>query len=947
MNLKILLSTVLFIMGSCHSQAAAKLQQNDSIPLDPGVRYGKLKNGFTYYLRKTGSGEKVVRFDLVVKAGWDHEDSDQLEYAHLVEHLLAKETLHFPNLKTHFYNAGRKRHAFTESRRTQYFATIPRNDENVFNDGLQVLYDWASRNSAWTPESIAVERGAIEGEMRTNDPYRDWKKRSMEGEVLKKMGYQAHDPEKSLSNIKYFDVQAFYHFYKDWYRPDLQAAIIVGDINVDSLEGAIKERFGGLKGPNNPPNPKKYLDAQTVHFDEKVHYTTINDSLESEIQLEVLRVRPNYEFSPKTRADYRKMLMQQLYMVLLDKRAKQAEQQYDPPFSYFSANYRYGVMAGGQINATQMSLTLESDDLEKLKVQFKRGIQAWKQLHLEITPTEIKDSKKQIRSNNSNQRVRAKELAEKYQDHFVHGKAAPNPEVEAKLINDLLKEISVGELQTFIKEKSNLDKNTHFIFFKRRNIGLPANEVFERWIQEVNNMPTEPLEAPAPALLTLGNVFSIPTSLGLQDVDVTEDVIGVSTIKLPNGITLVLKPSTPSMDIYKNEVSIQGFRPNQIPLENREAYLAAQVAPEVIMFTGAGPFSKFDIDRFINGKQMDLQFRLNKDNQLISGKSKIQDVPELLNLLYLYLVNPRKDNKAFDVWKGVKIDELKGRGLRGSASFIMDEIAHLWYPQVPTLGIKDLEQFRADQVYEAAQQWFSSIENYTFIITGDFQSESLLPVVVNRLSGFPAKRGALQNLNKNFDFPVAKMRESFEFENIDAAYVRLHFPIKVKRDLKTQIELNLLSRALNERIWDKLREGSYAPNVNGEWWDVENGVYAFIVNFDCTIGEEEKMIAWALEEFRSLKKQGVEKEWLDTAIAEELNRYENGFTSFHYYNFWQDYLQRKMKNDEDLENEVLKYGTILDHFVNLQDINTAANKYISEEHLQQFIGFPEGHQKSN
>ena len=157
---------------------------------------------------------------MVVKAGWDHEDPNQREYAHLLEHLLAKETRNFPRLKNYFYQDGQRgRLAFTKTQSTEYFATIPRNDKQVFSDGLQVLLDWAQGNE-WKPESIAVERGAIEGEMRSTDPYQDWKTRSMEQKVLETMGYNPVDLRKSLESIKTFNPEAFYRFYTDWYRPD-------------------------------------------------------------------------------------------------------------------------------------------------------------------------------------------------------------------------------------------------------------------------------------------------------------------------------------------------------------------------------------------------------------------------------------------------------------------------------------------------------------------------------------------------------------------------------------------------------------------------------------------------------------------------------------------------------------------------------------------------------
>ena len=938
----LLLCTLLFITGSCQSQASGRLHQDDTLPLDPAVRYGKLENGFTYYLRRTDSGEKAVRFGLVIKAGWDHEDNVQPEYAHLLEHLLARETKNFPDLKGRFRQSGRRFHAFTKTRNTEYFTVIPKNDKQLFKDGLLLLEDWAQGNE-WEPKSITVERAAVEGEMRTDDPYRKWKSTNIQKEIFDKMNYRPYDSQMKLESLRNFNSPAFYRFYKDWYRPDLQAAIIVGDINVDSLEKVIQERFGVLKGPPNPPDPKKYLDAQRVNFNEKVHFSTVIDSLEQGVRLEIFKVRPNLELNPKSRVDYRNMLVQQLYMILLNTRAQHLKEKFNPPFSHFWANYRSGDLAGKQINATQMRLELQSDDLETLKKVFQRGIKAWKQLHLNLDTEELAEIKQKV-ADNYQKPQSIKKFSERFQDHFVYGKAAPDPEVEANLTKTLLKEISIEDLENFMKEKGSLDKNSHFIFFKGKNIKLPANDVFKQWIKEIDTMQLKPLKAPAPPIQTLEDVITLSTSFTMKDVEVERSVIGVSTVKLPNGITLVLKPTPPSMDLYENMVSIQAFRPNLVPLDNHKEYLAAQAAPEVMNFSGAGPYSNFQLKRFIKEKQMNLHLDINKDNQLIFGNSKAEDLSEFFNLLYLYIVHPRQDQHSFRVWKDYKKNELEGKGIRGSAAFITEEITQLWYPEVPAIELNNLEQLKADHIYRAAQQWFSSLEDYTFIFTGDFETEIVLPVLINKFSLFPSKKDQITASTERLEFPLKKMQENLKFKNIDAAYIRLFFPVKVQKDLKTQIELKFLSLALHKSIRSRLREGSYAPIATGEWLDVENGIFALKIEFDSRLGEEEKMIAWALEEFRKLRENGIDEEWLKTAITDEIMNFEKGLESFHYYNFWQDYLLRKLINEEILEEEVLQYGTILKHFLNFEDLNSAAKKYLKENSFQQFTGFPEGYQ---
>lgn len=930
---------LLAIVGSLQNPVFAQEEENDSIPLDPSVRYGKLANGFTYYLKEM-KDQEGVRFDLIVKAGMDHEDYDQKEYAHLLEHLGGKETKNFPSIRQHFYQAGWNSHAYTTPQSTHYYLSTSQKDRMTLKDGLQVLLDWSQGNQ-WKKESIAVERGAIEGEMRTTNPYLNWKKRTMEELILENIGYDPHNLQISLENMRNFDSEAFYRYYRDWYRPDLEAAIIVGDINVDSLEKVVKDKFGGLKGPSDPPNAKKYIDRQSVHFNGGVRFISVKDSIQSGIQLEVMRVRPNIEEELRTKGDYRKMMLQQLYTFILQQRSKDIMQQYDPPFSHFRANYSSGNLAGGQINATEMSLKLQNDT-EKIKDQFQGAVKTWKQLHQGINRNELEKAKKKVLDDYGfSKRLTLKEISSKLTNHFVDGKATPNKKTEEKLVKDALDKIDLVELQKFAEKSGSLNRDTFFIFFTSNKKTLPPYEVFEKWLVEVNNMNVEPFEFSAVPIESLEDVVNIPIPLLIQDIDVSENIIGVSTVKLSNGVKILLKPTEASSAFLENRISIQAFRPNSIPLDKPQDYIAAKLAPEVMLFTGAGPYSKFDLQRFINEKRINFYLDIDKDNQLIAGDSYVNDLPELINLIYLYLTRPRRDEKAFELWKEVKKNQLEGKNIRGSAQFMINEIEQVWYPQLPRLDEQDLRKITYEDVLNALEKWFSSIEGYTFVVTGDFEKEEVLPVLLKKLSAFPIKNS--ESMTSSFNFPLNKMKRKLEIKNIDVAYVELFFPVQVKKDLKTEIELRVLNRALNERIHDRLRAGSYAPISQGAWMDNKKSIFSFRIIFDSALGEEQQMIKWALEEFRRLRDNGVDEEWLKNALLQETFNYEKNFNLFNYNDFWKYYLQSKVQSGDDIEKEVLSYGTISEHFINLEDINKAAKKYLIEDNFQEFIGVPEGH----
>lgn len=916
------------------------------LALDTAVRYGKLDNGFTYYLRRNDSPAKTIELHMIMKAGEYHEDEDQWEYAHLLEHVGANGTKHFPRVKDFFRTSGRYSNAQTGKDHTVYYAVIPSGDKEVLHSGLQVLRDWA-QDIRLNTATIDVQRGAVLGEMRTNDPYRHWVRTTIKKKILANTGFRFRNPVKAKANIENFNREALLRYYKDWYRPDLQAAIIVGDIDLDSVEMQVKRLFSDLKMPNNPRDPQKPLEAQMVALSGNNQFITVLDTVRPEFRLKVIFKRKNQEYNIKTRADIRAMLLQQLYKTIIGIRSKHLEQQYDPPFANFSINYTPNTLAGRQITATSLTVGLEPEDPKQMKKSFGKAMLAWKRMHTGITGTEVRKVKEQIRLDYSNQGSRkSKQLAKRYRDHFVRGTAAPDPEWEKRMILEVLKEIDLQEIQEFVNNYANFKVNTDFLFFKGKEGAIPNYDKFKKWLAEVDARKVVPFEPPQPPITSLADIARLPVGKVEETKELSENTIGVSTVLLPNNIKLVLKPTQPRSASFAQTISIEGFRPNNVPTANRIDYLAALVAPELLKFTGVGTYNKFELDRFMQEKGFQLKFKTNKDSQEIHADGRIEAIDELLNLLYLYVDQPRRDSLGFASWKAYQKKQLKGEGLRGSSDFIMENLHGLWYPQIPRLNLEDLEQLSMEKVFQAADQWFSDFKDFTFIVTGDFDKDQIGQKLIRKLSAFPVRvqpSGAVATAS----FPLHKMDERIKEKKINQAYVRLYFPVTASKNIKTQIELKLLSKALNQRIYNRLRNGCFAPTAQGEWVDRAKGIYAFKIRFDSELGNENKMIRYALEEFGKLKQKGVDQKWLEKALADEKAAYGARLGSFGYFNFWPEYLYTKLRNGEDLVTEVLQYEALLDHFISLKDINTAAKKYLTEENMQQFVVLPERYQLVN
>ncbi|AVR44239.1 hypothetical protein C7S20_02600 [Christiangramia fulva] len=936
-----LLSLLCLISFGSRGQSKNEKQECFSFASDSIFRHGTLKNGFTYYLLKNDDPKQEIQMELVVKAGRTHENEDQLEYAHLIEHLSAGKTRNFPDVHKFIKEVGGYSNAVTSARFTNYYARIPAGTKKAIDRSLLLLKDWAQGNE-WSPKDIEKQSAAIMGEGRTFDFYQKWIGEKMKEKVLEGTGYKFYPNSKRFKNLEEFKLNAFNQYYKTWYRPDLEAAIIVGNIELDSTQKKIEQLFSNLRTPEKRVNADYYLVKNKIRLDGKNHFYTVIDSTDRKSMVKIIHSWRNFD-KPESIEDYRMMLLQSLYTMMINSRGIQLMQQFTPPFSGFAAKYGVNLLPDRQLAAFSMEISLGAEDSKSQKTQFQEGVIAWKQMNMEFTDEELAMAKKRVLSIYKNDELRDNaSKATRLKEYFVYNKCFPNTEEEVSVVLSVLQKIQLSDLADFAKTKGNIAKNTNFIFFKSGKEEVPNHETIQQWIDEVDTMSINPWERKM-SIKTLKNQTKVFQSEVADLPNIEENMIGVSSFHLPNGVKILLKPTKPRQTFFKNKVYISAFRSNQVPLENRKEYLTAIVAPEVLEYLGVGGYNKFQIDRFKREKEIKLRFEMDYKSQQIYAESSVHDLPDLLDLFYLYLKKPGKDQKGFELWKVKKKEQLKGKDIRGSKEFLMEKFKHVWYPQLPELEIEDLDDLKLDQILSNLDKWYSGIDNFTFIVTGDFDKEKVSALLANTLSTFPTDENHSISIKDPFKFPLQKIEKNLEYKNINQVFTSLYFPIKVSHNLKTQLELRILSYALHKKIYDRLRDGCYSPYARGAWMDYKNNIYAFQIHFDSNLGNEKRMRTAALEEFRKLRDQGVDEQWFKTTVSNELLFYEGRFESFGYFNFWPEYLQNKEENKENSIPEVLEYGTLLEYFINLEDINEAAKKYLKDDCFQQFTGYPEGY----
>ena len=229
----------------------------DTLPVDPMVVIGKLDNGLTYYIRKNKKPENRVELRLAVNAGSMMENQSQLGLAHFTEHMCFNGTKTFPkNEMIDFLQKlgvafGADINAYTSFDETVYMLQIPTDNKETFQKGMQIIEDWA-HNVTFDNKEIDKERGVITEEWRLGLGADDRMRKKYFPVIFKDSRYADRMPIGDIDVIKTFPYDTIKSFYHNWYRPNLQAVAVVGDIDVKEVEAMIKQMFGGIQNPVNP-----------------------------------------------------------------------------------------------------------------------------------------------------------------------------------------------------------------------------------------------------------------------------------------------------------------------------------------------------------------------------------------------------------------------------------------------------------------------------------------------------------------------------------------------------------------------------------------------------------------------------------------------------------------------------------------------------------------------
>ncbi len=853
-----------------------------SLPVDGKVKIGKLDNGLTYYIRQNKKPEQKVELRLVLNAGAINEDDDQQGLAHMAEHMAFNGTTHFKKndivsfLQDIGVGFGNDLNAYTSFDETVYILPIPTDKPGNLEKGFQVLEDWA-HNVTYLDDDIINEKPIILEESRMGKGANDRMFKKIYPKLFEGSKYAKRLPIGQDSIIRNFKPDVIRRFYKDWYRPDLMAVIVVGDITPAKAEEMIRKHFAGLTNPT-APRKREYADVPA--------YASSDAMVITDKEATSYTVSINYpafkEAPSSTLGSYRDRLVKQIFVSLTNQRLQELTQKENPPFLFGSVSFgsyargydAFGGFAAAGTGDVNKALNALVEEIERVK-------------RFGFTAAELERAKKTMQANyerawNNRDKTESDNYVDEYVNHFLQQEPIPGIDKEYEYVKTLVPGITLEEVNA-VSKKFKDDKN-RFVYVTgpepKEGDKLPEGKDLLAAIDAKEKADIKPYEEKAVAT----NLLNAAPKAGKVVTKTKNTVLGTTELKLSNGVTVTLKSTD-----FKNDQIIMGASraggKNNYGLPDK---YNAEYAVQLVSTMGVGEFSPTDLRKALAGKTVNVNPNFTAISEGVRGSSSVKDLESMFQLTYLYFTAPRKDTALFRSFVQRNKSQYANISANPQAVFI-DTMYKTMFNNNPLAPItvpnsKYFDEINLDRSLAIYKERFGDANGMNFVFVGSFKEEEIIPYIEKYVASLPAT-------SKKFSFVDNKVRpvsgkqqltvnKGKEEKSLILAFYSGDMPYSEEMDLKAQA----LSEVLNIRIIEELREKVQGIYGGGTFAGVEKYPYtnySFVLQLPCGPEKVDTLLKAVRKEFADIAAKGPDTSYLNKVKTQwieqnKVKKKENG-----------------------------------------------------------------------
>lgn len=844
------------LLAACTAIISAQGQIRTSYPLPEEVRHGVLQNGMNYYILHNEEPKERASFYFVQNVGAILEDDNQNGLAHFLEHMAFNGTKHFQGkgiinfLEKHGVRFGYDINAGTSQDQTVYnLSNIPVHDsEGLLDSCLLVLHDW-SGYLLLEAEEIEAERGVIHEEWRTrrNSQFRI---NSQTSKVLYKGSkYADRDVIGDLEIIDNFDHQTLRDYYSKWYRPDQQAVVVVGDIDVDMVESKITELFSKIPLKENLPEREYYLipDNDELLF---------GKATDPEAQfMAILLFYKHAADLVKDEKHYRKEILLDLYANIINGRFRELAQ--DPESNSLMAASVFIPLT--RLNNAFVIQAIPKEG--KGKESFEEVLTGVERVKRDgFTEAELERSRQQLISQYENYYKNRADIthdswASQLSNHFLTAEPVFMPETYYKQARETLESISLDELNAICRDLQP-DKNQVLLVTgpEKEGIVYPEKDELVEVLERVKSASIDKYE---------DNVGSEPLVAGeLEGSQVTGRFTVAGTdakgFVLGNGARVILLPTDHSED----EILFSAFSFGGSSLLETDDMASSYISTTIAGQSGIGEFDMIQLQKKLSGKIVRISPSLSELTEGFSGSSNMKDLETLLQLVYLSFEAPRFDEKAYRVIEN-QFKTIMSNIKADNNQAMQDTITLLsanYNPRTVILNDEFLGKIDFNKTEKIYRDRFRNAADFTFILVGNLEEDEVMPLVSKYIGSISSSGGKETFRDHHIGPPKGKSSVHFERAmEVDKSTVYTSLSGKIKYSRKNQMCVSIVGKLLDKRYLETIREeegGTYGVSVGSSLNRLPEPEYKLVIQFDTDPEKQERLLGIVNAEIEKLAKSG-------------------------------------------------------------------------------------------
>lgn len=782
---------------------------------DPDIVIGELDNGLRYMIRENDSPGGRVEMRLAIDAGSVLEDDTQDGGAHFLEHMLFNGTEKYPEneliavLRGFGAGFGADINAYTSYDETVYQLTMPTRDDEVVDTGIDVLEQWLSAATI-DQGQVEAERGVVLDEWRGSESSSGGRIfETLEDLFLTGSLYEDRDPIGTSDSISAMDGDPLRRFYDDWYRPDNAGIVVVGDIDPESIEQAIIDRFAPLTARGeSPERPEGVLEVA----DEPQLEVLADPDVAKGFAQVTLPLPSVAGGSPE--AELQRDVLDALSFDIIATRLGNDALRGDAPFDDASADSS-SIVRG--LDAPEIVVSADGDALEASTQAVFDEYERVRRFG--FTDAEIDRAVAARRTiTNSEYDGRASRqdaaFADEYVGHLLEDEPVPTADAAHDLMNVILDRATPATVAYgFVHRLADSAPHMMVVVPAAQADDLPADDVF---LAQAESMADLDIEPRADEAGLDGELMATPEPVEEVSARQLSDqgyprFIDPLILEFDNGVTVSLNPST----IVEGQIEFEARSAGGLTMLDDVDVPAGDAAGTVVGSSGVATYDPVTLDAFLADKDVSLQAVIDPFSEGLAGTSATSDAEVLLQWIHLEMTQPRVDPIVLDKYLDRQLSYASDPSIEpGYAEFKTLLEARYDDPRYLLPTVESLNSLTAEDIDRVFRDRFGDASDFSFAFSGDFEIDEMTDLARRYLGTLPSTGRVEEVDSAEPPPPAGVVEQQTQAGQGEQAVVSLLFTAPATIERRDDVAAMIVQELVTSRLTDTIREelgDSYSP----------------------------------------------------------------------------------------------------------------------------------------